>query len=203
MMPRFAIRRARYPIGGRRSAAVRKSEDRHIEPHRDQSAARFDARCETSEPSNPTTMTFEVADMASSCLPWVAPVRPHAHYTCGDYSSILLRVAGERTARAPPGRAQGVKTMRAATRPRLDVCDRLVHARRAGGSRDYAWSCPPRGARRPRAVDPGADDRADDRDAVEHRLEDRQLHIVLGRECHEDERAAATSERYACSNDSG
>jgi hypothetical protein len=74
----------------------------------------------------------------------------------------------------------------------LDVGDRLVDLlERADLARDVG------AARRVELehfaqLRPGADDRADDRDAVEHGLEDRQRHLVVRRQGDEHERAAAT-----------
>ena len=40
-------------------------------------------------------------------------------------------------------------------------------------------------------IDPGPDDRSDHRDALEHRLEDRQAHEVVGGQADEDQGPAA------------
>ena len=87
-------------------------------------------------------------------------------------------------------RRQGASTMRAATRPastsaidsltRVERADLADHLGLAGGVQLEHLA----------QVRAGADDRADDRDPVQHGLEDRQRDVVVGRQRDEHERAA-------------
>src|SRR5512132_1073805 len=75
--------------------------------------------------------------------------------------------------------------------PGLEVGDRLVDVVERAGLADDAGAASGVQRENLAQVGAGAYDRADNVDAVEHRLEDRQLDLVIGRQRNEDQRAAA------------